>query len=309
MPPILPHLEILSFAEISAMLVAALKTALTARDVEIPRGSTKQQLKNLLNNFETHRLRINLGDGLRVEGDVGAGAEDGAAADIFGRGVGDADGGRGDGAGGAAVNGRDGVGVNAFVNLDAARSAFMNTNLQVFNEHAGLALNAAQGQSSIFRIWIQEQAGQLVNPVKSEDVMPGHVLVQLSGTSWATSTIEALFLFTDRMHTTIRWTKLYHVGVSPEEMSNKYIAFPRLEDIVPYYFILNARGIAIIAGALSAARMAVPTMIASVDPTLVDNSMTNQLLDPAGRSTIYKCSPASCGVFIDGEKRRDKEKG
>ena len=307
LPPILPHIQILTLGEISVMLVAALKTALTARDVEIPRGSTRQHLRDLLSGFETHRLQINRVDEQGVGGDVGADVEDAAAGDILRRDGGNADGGGdGDGADSAVVGARDGGRVNAFVNLDAARSAFMNANLQVFDEHAGLALNAAQGQSSTFRIWIQEQAGQLVNPVKSEDVMPGHVLVQLSGTSWATSTIAALFLFTDRMHTTIRWTKLYHVGVSPGEMSNKYIAFPRLENIVPYYFILNARGIAIIAGALSAARMAVPTMIASVDPTLVDNSMTNQLLDPAGVQSISV--PQQVVVSSSMEKKEETRK-
>jgi hypothetical protein len=96
------------------------------------------------------------------------------------------------------------------------------------------------------------------------------------------------------------------VGVSPGEMSNKYIAFPRLEDIVPYYFILNARGITIIAGALSAARMAVPTMIASVDPTLVDNSMTNQLLDPAGVQSISV--PQQVVVSSSMEKKEETRK-
>jgi len=64
------------------------------------------------------------------------------------------------------------------------------------------------------------------------------------------------------------------VGVSPGVLSDCNIAFPRFGGQIPFFFALNARGIAAVTNAMTNLGMIIPFMVPSVNPTLLQPTLS-----------------------------------
>lgn len=310
-PPILPDIRILSLQEVAAMLMPALRAALTARNVVFPPRTLRQGLRDLLNTFETDRSIRLLHDRVNVggeEGDVvdvdGANAaalmdiEDGRLdagdrvdADVVARGGGG--------------NGGGGIARRSVAAVKAAQEAFMG-NLEYFDVGEGIALLEEQGLETWQHSYQQVGAGEYCFQKQIKDSKAGDTFVTLGGTNWDNSCIVAVYGFVEMMPDNFRFKKIYEVGVAPEHMMNVNIAFPK-EGVFKSYMALNARGIYAVSTSMKKDGIPVPPMVAAENPNIATSQANNVMT--TSQTGLDQQQQLPVVVVTTAERKEDRKKG